>query len=116
MPRRSLLQVALLALGSAVAHAAAQDNNFIDELAFGRMARDGVPHAPLSSDSEFLRRVYLDLIGRIPSAEQARQFLADSAADKRYKLIDNLTSGEAFADRWTYWFGDLFRNSSTQIG
>ena len=42
--------------------------NFIDDEIFGRMKRDGIPHAPLATDSEFIRRVKLDLAGRIPSS------------------------------------------------
>src|SRR5688500_18668308 len=90
--------------------------NLIDELAFRRMQRDGAPAAPDSTDGEFLRRVYLDLTGRVPAVDVTRKFLSDSASATREKLIDGLIKSEAFADRWTYWFGDLFRNSSTQIG
>src|SRR5208283_1027841 len=49
--------------------------------------------APLSSDAEFLRRVYLDLAGTIPTTAEARAFLADTAPDKREKLIDRLLAG-----------------------
>ncbi|MDA1214282.1 MAG: DUF1549 domain-containing protein, partial [Planctomycetota bacterium] len=48
------------------------------------------PWAPLSSDSEFLRRLYLDLLGRIPSVTEARAFLADSSPEKRNALVDAL--------------------------
>ena len=51
--------------------------NFIDEFIFGRMERDGIQPAPAADDQEFLRRVYLDLTGRIPSAEQFRSFIED---------------------------------------
>jgi hypothetical protein len=47
---------------------------------------------PVASDSEFMRRVYLDLIGSVPTAEEARQFLADEAADKRAKLVQSLVN------------------------
>src|SRR5262245_50082498 len=63
---------------------------FIDDHIFEKMRRDGVKPAPLSSDSEFLRRVHLDLTGRVPTAEAARQFLDDSDPGKRDKLIDSL--------------------------
>src|SRR5437016_8981202 len=52
--------------------------NFIDEYIFGRMERDGIQPAPISGDQEFLRRVYLDLTGRIPSADQLRSFANDT--------------------------------------
>ena len=56
-------------------------------------AADG-PVAPRSGDPEFVRRIYLDLAGRIPTAEETRSFLADSAAEKRAALIDKLLAGE----------------------
>src|SRR5207253_8692652 len=61
--------------------------NYIDEFIFGKMDRDRIPHAPLSPDTEFLRRVYLDLTGRIPQPEQVRKFLADQEPNKRDRLI-----------------------------
>lgn len=64
--------------------------NFIDEEIFAKMARDKVPHAPLSTDLEFIRRAKLDLAGRIPSATEVREFLADASTDKREKLIAKL--------------------------
>lgn len=52
--------------------------------------------APVSSDLEFLRRIYVDLTGSIPTAKQAREFLADQAPDKRAKLIDQLLASPEF--------------------
>ncbi len=83
--------------------------NFIDQHIFGKMERDGIPHAPLSSDYEFLRRVALDLTGRIPSPEDVRAFVADTDPAKRDKLINKLLASEAFVDKWAYFFMDLFR-------
>src|SRR6266704_6154096 len=59
--------------------------NFIDERIFGKMERDGVPHAALTSDNEFLRRVTLDLTGRIPSPQDVTAFAADPDPAKRGK-------------------------------
>lgn len=67
-------------------------------------AKAGGPLAPLSSDAEFLRRVYLDLAGRIPSVEETRAFLADSAADKRQQTIDRLLASDDFVRRMTQAF------------
>ncbi|MDX1984327.1 MAG: DUF1553 domain-containing protein [Bryobacteraceae bacterium] len=96
-------------------------DNLIDDFIFGKMKRDGVTAAPTASDSEFLRRVHLDVTGRLPEPEAARVFLADTSPDKRQKLIDSLfpplpvtgmrsISQAPFLDRWTYFFCDLFRN------
>src|SRR5882672_3848339 len=59
--------------------------NYIDERIFGKMERDHVPHAGISTDAEFLRRVHLDLTGRLPEPEAIRKFLADKDPDKRDK-------------------------------
>ncbi len=83
--------------------------NFIDEYIFGKMEREGVPHAALSSDNEFLRRVSLDLTGRIPTPEEIRTFVADADPAKRDKLIDRLLASDAYVDKWAYFFMDLFR-------
>lgn len=83
--------------------------NFIDEHIFSKMERDGVPHAPLAGDGEFLRRVTLDLIGRIPTADEIRAFVQDSSPDKRVEKIDELLARDAFAEKWAYHYMDLFR-------
>jgi len=83
--------------------------NFIDDEIFGKMERDGVPHAPLSTDREFLRRAKLDLAGRIPSSAEVRDFLADQSPDKREKLIRKLVGSPEWVDKWAYFYMDLFR-------
>ena len=83
--------------------------NFIDDHIFGRMRKDGIPHAPLASDAEFARRAWLDSTGRIPDPEKLKAFLASKNPQRRALLIDELTSSDAFVDRWTYYFEDLFR-------
>src|SRR5579864_9324606 len=64
--------------------------NLIDQEIFGKLIQMNVPSAPLSSDVEFLRRVTLDLTGRIPSSDDVRAFLADTTSNKRDMLIENL--------------------------
>jgi hypothetical protein len=91
--------------------------NFIDEQIFGKMQREGIPHAPLATDQEFLRRVMLDLTGRIPTPVEVREFLADQAADKRAHLIDQLIGSPGFVDKWSYFYLDLVRaNGKMQRG
>ena len=87
--------------------------NFIDEAIFSRLVAQNVPAAPLSSDEEFLRRIYLDLTGRIPAAAQVREFAADKDAGKRDRVIDTLLYSPQFTDRWVLWLGDLMGNAST---
>jgi len=62
---------------------------------------NGRPAAMLADDAEFLRRISLDLTGQTPTAAEARRFLADTAADKRQKRIDDLLSGAAYPQRMT---------------
>ena len=83
--------------------------NFIDDFIFDEMARKGVKSAALSSDQEFLRRVYYDLTGHPPSPADIRAFL-----DKpdRNGTIDRLLYTREFMDRWTMWLGDLLQNSA----
>ena len=83
--------------------------NFVDEHIFSKIELDAVPHAPLAGDIEFLRRVTLDLTGRIPSRSEVREFLADTDPAKRDKLIERLLDSEPYVDRWAYYFMDLFR-------
>lgn len=98
-----------IASGQAVDVEPVARHNFVDEAIFSKMQRDGVPHAPLSSDAEFLRRVTLDLIGRIPAADEVRAFVDDADPRKRSRKIDELLAHEAFAEKWAYHYMDLFR-------
>ncbi len=90
----------------------AQSANLIDDFIFGKMAADGVVPAPEASDAEFLRRVSLDLTGRIPTAEQVEQFLQDDNPSKRGKLIDSLIGSDGYVDYWTLFFGNHFEITS----
>ena len=83
--------------------------NYIDTQIFGKMERDRVVHAPLSTDAEFFRRIHLDLTGRIPSGSEVQAFLADTNPLRRDLLIDKLLGSEAFVEKWSYFFMDLLR-------
>lgn len=84
-------------------------NNFIDEHIFNRIEQAGIEVAPLASDSEFLRRVTLDLTGRIPTRDRVVEFLNDPNPGKRSSRIDELLVSPQFVDKWTLFFGDLFK-------
>ncbi|HEX6984129.1 MAG TPA: DUF1549 domain-containing protein, partial [Planctomycetaceae bacterium] len=62
----------------------------VDDLIEARCAEKGVTPAAIAGDAEFLRRASLDLVGTIPTAGEARDFLADASAEKRERLIDVL--------------------------
>ena len=97
------------ALPGAAASRPIPRKNFIDEFIFGRIERDGIPHAGLSTDDEFIRRVYLDATGMLPPADGVRSFLASTDPEKRDKLIDSLIGTELFAEQWAWYYGDVFR-------
>jgi hypothetical protein len=95
--------------GGKVVSAPVPRRNFVDEEIFGKMEHDGIPHSALTSDNEFLRRVSLDLTGRIPSPQEVTAFVADNDPAKRDKVVEKLLSSEAYVDKWAYFFMDLFR-------
>jgi len=84
-------------------------NNKIDELVFAKLKRLGMPPSEPCADDVFLRRVYLDTTGILPTPDEARAFLADADPQKRGKLIDRLLEREEFADFWTLKWGDLLK-------
>lgn len=62
-----------------------------------------------ATDEQFVRRIYLDAIGRIPTADEAREFLADKAPDKRAKLIDKLLHSPGYTMQMFNWLADMLR-------
>jgi hypothetical protein len=92
------------------------ERTLIDRQLFQSWTRDNIPHAPLSNDYEFCRRVYLDLTGRIPPADRLLAFVSSKAADKRDRLIDELLDSQAWADYWTYWYADQLRVTHNRVG
>ena len=81
----------------------------IDRLIKDHLARYGVPVAPAIDDSGLVRRAYLDIAGRIPTADEASDFLDDTSPDKRTRLVDRLLDGPGYRNRMFLWFADLFR-------
>jgi len=73
----------------------------IDQLLAARWAEAKAEPAPLASDAEFMRRVYLDVAGRIPSVAEARSFLEDKRPDKRARLVDQLLAGSSYVAHMT---------------
>lgn len=79
--------------------------NFVDDLVFGKLKKLGIPPSPLCDDATFARRAFIDVTGRLPTADQARDFAADKDPAKRDKLIDQLLDspgyGDYFGNKWT---------------
>ncbi len=92
------------------------ERTLIDRHLFAAWTRDKIPHATLADDFEFCRRVFLDLTGRIPTPERLLAFVTSTARDKRDRLIDELLDSQAWADFWTYWYGDLLRVTHNRVG
>jgi hypothetical protein len=84
--------------------------NFIDTHISAKLVANGIAPAAIAGDEEFLRRVTIDLAGRIPTPGEVEAFVADTRTDKRARKIDELLNSDPFVDRWTMWFGDLVQN------
>ncbi len=70
----------------------------------------GITPAPATTDWEFIRRVTLDLTGRIPAPDRVLAFVADTSPNKRASLVDELLQKPEWVDKWTMYFGDLYQN------
>ncbi len=89
----------------------------IDRVLDGWLADKGAPTPVLADDATFLRRVTLDLIGMLPSAEEARAFAADRRPDKRALLVRSLLARNVdYADHWMVFWNDLLRNDYAGTG
>ena len=85
----------------------AESANFIDDDVQEKLASLKIPASSRSEDSEFLRRITLDTIGRLPTIDEVKDFLADQQVDKRERLIDQLLARPEFVDYWTYQWSDV---------
>ena len=91
-------------------------NNFIDEEVFSKLRQFNIVPSNLSSDEEFLRRICLDLTGRLPPPRRVRDFLVDTDPKKREKLVDILLDSPEYVDYWTFRFADLYRVALFPVG
>lgn len=83
--------------------------NFIDDEVLRSLETLRIPVSPPTDDATFLRRVTLDLTGRLPRPEDLDAFLQEAAPDKRARLVDSLLTSDAYADYWTLRFARLLR-------
>ena len=90
----------------------------IDELVAAKWERMKIQPSELCSDADFLRRVYLDLTGLPPSADEVRAFIAETspAREKRNAVIDKLIGSPAFVDHWTNKWSDMLQVNSKFLG
>ena len=92
-----------------------EPRNFIDEHINAELVRLKLPASPGCTDLEFVRRAYVDTIGLLPTADEVRDFIADSAEDKRDKLIASLLERPEFVDYWTYKWSDVLMLNGTLL-
>ena len=91
------------------------ERNFIDRLVWDKLAALGVPPSALADDATFLRRAYLDVIGTLPTAAEARQFLDDPAPDKRERLVNQLLERPEYATYWAMKWSNLLRADKVKV-
>jgi hypothetical protein len=92
------------------------ENNFIDTLVFRKLKKLNILPSEPATDAEFLRRVYLDVIGTLPTPAEARRFLSDRRPDRRARLVDELLERPEFADYWALKWADLVRVDRQALG
>jgi len=90
--------------------------NFIDDLVYQRLAHLNIVPSKPATDSQFLRRAFIDVIGRQPTSDEARDFLQDPNPDKRINLIDALLERPEYADNWANKWADLLRPNPYRVG
>ena len=92
-------------------------HNFIDPLVIKKLQALKIPPSPQCSDREFIRRAFLDAIGRLPTPDEVAKFTSEpeASAKKRAKLIDALLERPEFVDYWTYKWADLLLISSRKL-
>jgi len=90
--------------------------NEIDGLVWKRLGKLGITPSGEAADHTVLRRLYLDIIGRGPTAEEARRYLADASPDRRAKLIDELLEAPEYAEHWACKWTDLLRPNPFHVG
>lgn len=91
-------------------------HNFIDTLVWDKLQSLGLTPSPPADDARFLRRAHLDLIGRLPTPDEVRAFLADDDPAKREHLVDRLLERPEYGDHWANLWVDLLRPNPYRVG
>ena len=92
--------------------------NFVDQFINAKLEKMKILPSDECTDADFVRRIYLDLTGLVPTAEQARKFVEDQSPsqEKRKKLVDELLGGKDFVDFWSNKWADLLQCNSKTLG
>lgn len=91
-------------------------NNRIDELAWAKLRKMGLLPSELADDATFLRRLYLDVIGTLPTAAEVREFLSDPRPDRRARWIDRVLERPEYADFWALKWADILLVDKQKLG
>ena len=105
---------ATVPLGAPVQHLPVA-KNFVDEIVFKKLKRIGLPPSEIADDATFIRRLMLDLAGRLPNAEETDAFLKDKSAGKRDVLVDRLLASGDYADYFANFWSALLRNQRSSV-
>jgi hypothetical protein len=99
------------------AFAATNSANLIDRYIYADLQAHNIAPAGMTTDFEFIRRVTLDLTGRIPLPDRVSSFVTSTDPQRRAALIDELLAKPEWVDKWTMFFGDLYKNTArnTQV-
>ncbi|MFM2095325.1 MAG: hypothetical protein RIS70_2449 [Planctomycetota bacterium] len=108
---------ALLPRVEAIADYPAQtESNFIDRLVNTKLKKLNIVPSGMSDDAEFMRRVYVDVIGTLPTPAESRAFLSDASPGKRQQLVARLLDRPEYADYWSQRWADLLRVDRRALG
>ncbi len=90
--------------------------NFIDDQVWQKLARLRLTPSEPAPDHTFLRRVFIDIVGRSPTADEAQHFLDDPSPNKREVLVDFLLAQPDYAEHWANKWADLLRPNPYHVG
>ena len=93
----------------------AQRNNFIDELVLTQLQRLNITPSPPAGDEVFVRRVFLDTIGTLPTPAEIDAFVTDRSPGRKARLVDDLLKRPEYVDYWTYQWSDLLLINGTRL-
>ncbi len=116
MGRVDLLQVFVPRSETIASYPDSRQANFVDGHVLDNLKKLNIIASGDCSDEQFLRRVYIDTIGTLPTAKEARDFLASRSPDKREQLIDALLKREEFNTYWALKWSDLLRVDRLALG
>lgn len=90
--------------------------DFVDDLVWKKLARLRITPSEPAADHTFLRRVYIDIIGRSPTVAEAKKFLDDPSTEKRLTLVNELLENPEYAEHWANKWADLLRPNPYHVG